>query len=268
VLALAVALFVYYRRARKVVAISFAAIIFGMVLVQKVVYGAFNIESSPFMESMSVPAQQLGYVVSINGLDEDTDKELSKYADIKCLEENYTPMNADPAKNCFNYGLINDNKLELIKIWFRVLPRRLMDYIKAYVLHTYSYWYVQGSVWDLDFGHTHEEKWLKTEYTDLSLLGDNARNIIKNIELGLTSTPWLGWTNSVGVLFWSIYFVLIMFLYRKHYKMLVFLVCIFVYMISLLIASPISWIFRYVYSLMLILPILVVMCFIKERKEK
>lgn len=266
IVALGVALFVYFRRSRRLIGISFISITVLTILIQGVGYGLLGITSSPFMESMSVPAQQLGYVVQMNEISEEDEQKLSKFADVDCLEKNYSPMNADPAKNCFDYAVVNEDKIGLLRVWLDVLPNNVPEYVKAYILQTYAYWYIQGDVWVLDFGHTHDDLWLREDYADVSLMGDFMRDNIMKVEKGLTSVVWLGWMNNVGVLFWAIMLMTMIFMYQKRYAMLVPLVMVFVYMLSLLVASPVSWIFRYVYSLMLILPVLFTICFIKKKR--
>ena len=62
--------------------------------------------------------------------------------------------------------------------------------------------------------------------------------------------------------------MLMEFIYMTRSAMMVQLSGMLVYMVSLLIASPVSWMFRYVYSFLLITPILIVICFIKNRNLK
>ena len=266
ILTLGIAMVIYFKKSRKIFALSFAGVLAITLVVQGPGYKALNIESSPFMESMSVPAQQLGYLAQTNKLDDEAVQNLSKYADVECLKTKYSPMNADPAKNCFDYNVVEEDKAGLISVWVDNLTKHFKEYIKSYVLHTYSYWYIYGDMWVLDITHTHDDIWLKTDYTDVSLLGEPIRDGIADVEHGLTVSSWLGWMNNVGVLFWGVLFVLLVIIYQKRYKLLIPLVCILIYMASLLIASPVSWIFRYVYSLILILPVLITNCFISEKK--
>ena len=263
-----IAMWVYYKDSWKLILTGFGGVIMIMIVIQGPIYGALNIISSPLMESLSVPAQQFAYVAANGKLDDELRGELIKYADVDCLASNYSPMNADPAKNCFNYKAVDENKIDFLLLWTKTLPRHLSDYMKSYLLHTYAYWYIQGDVWALDFGHSHDEMWMKTDYTDVSLIGDGLKNAITKIEEGSTVVVWVGWMNNVGIMSWSIYYALMVFMYKKYYAMLVPMSGILIYMFSLLIASPISWMFRYVYSLLLILPTLIIICFINNKNLK
>ena len=102
----------------------------------------------------------------------------------------------------------------------------------------------------------------------MSLIGDGIKNAITKVEEGSTVVVWIGWMNNVGVLFWGIVYMLVVFMYQKRYAMLVPMSGVLIYMISLLIASPISWMFRYAYSLLLILPILIIICFVNNKNLK
>lgn len=268
VLALGVALIIYYKSARKILAILTAACLAGVLIIQGPIYGAIGIAKSPFMESMSVPVQQMGYVASMGELNEEEEEALKKYADVEKLGMNYSPMNADPAKNSFDYVAVEDDKIGFIKTWLMILGNHFGGYVKAYMLQTYAYWYVQSDVWVLDFGHVHDEIWLKEEYSDKSLLGDSMKTLAEKVEGGLLGTSWFGWMANVGVLCWGIVLMVIVFIYQKRYMMMVPMACVLIYIVSLLVASPVSWIFRYVYSLLLIMPILIVVSFIKLEKGK
>lgn len=262
-LALAVAMYVFFKKNRRMIAVISMASIILIVVVQGPVYGLFNITSSPFMESMSIPAQQIGYVAANGGLTEDEKKSLSSFADVEKLTENYTATNADPAKKSFNYDSVDEDKMGFLKVWFDIMKSHFGAYVEAYILQTYSYWYPQGESWVLDFDEVHDPMWLKQEYKNVALLGEPIKNGLRNVELGLTRSSWFGWATSVGVLCWGMILMVIIFIYQKKYYMLLPLSGVIIYILSLLVASPVSWIFRYVYSLLLIMPFLILCSFVK-----
>lgn len=261
-------MWIYYKQSWKIVLVGFGGVIIIIMMIQGLVYKILNISSSPLMESLSVPAQQFAYLANSEKMDDRMKEELAAFGSVDCLAEHYEPMNADPAKNCFDYNEVNNNKIGFLTIWAKYLPNYLPEYIKAYVLHSYAYWYIQGDVWALDFAHTHDEIWLKTSYNDKSLIGDTLKEMVEMVEKASTMVVWGGWINNVGIMFWGVFYMLMVFVYQKRYEMLIPLSGILAYMISLLVASPVSWIFRYVYSLLLIMPILMIVCFINIKKLK
>lgn len=268
IIALGLSLLIYYKIDRGKILFSFIGAVVFILVVQGPIYKMFGITGSPFMESMSVPAQQIGYVASMNELTEDEKTKLSSYVDLDKIAVEYSPMNGDYAKNCFDYDIMDENKLDFLLTWFSMVPRHFSSFVKAYVLHTYAYWYIQGNDWTLSIGHEHDHSWLKAEYKDIALLGNNARVFITKAGSLLTTTVFSGWMNTVGMLCWGIVYVFILFIYQRRYNMLVVMACILIYILSLLVASPISLIFRYVYALLLVLPVLAILLFCNNKIER
>lgn len=264
-----IVMLIYFRRTRKALAVASIISISLLLIIQGPIYKALNIFSSPFMESMSVTAQQIGYVVLKDGVSEEEKAALNKYVDVDKLRVSYTPMDADPAKNSFNYDVVEEDKIGFLNVWLKIMKNHFGAYVYSYILHTYSYWYPgKTETWAIDFEHDHNSTWMQQEYTDLSLIGEQPASMIKSIELWLMSSYWSGWMTNVGIMCWGVIFMLAVFLYQKKYYMIVPVSLILVYIISLLIASPVSWIFRYVYSLLLILPLLALFSFVKLRKKE
>lgn len=264
VFAFGVALFVYYVSMRRMIGMIFGFAILAIFLIQGPFYNMLGISKSPFMESMSIPSQQMAYVAYSGGLSEDEKNELSVIADVDEMKEKYTPMNADPAKNSFDYEAVEENKGIFLRNWWNILQKHFIEYIKAYILHTYSYWYVEGYSWALSYEHNHDKLWLQEDYNDVPLLGEDTRNFVERLEHKLMSVSLFGWIGNVGVMFWLTIFVTFIYLYQKKNKLIILTVCPLAYLFSLLLASPVSGSFRYVYSVLLVLPILLLLCFIKK----
>lgn len=261
-------LVVFYKKKRLRMAILLGLVMVIVLLVQRPVFNMLGIAKSPFMESMSVPAQQIGYLAHEGRLTEEQKLELAKYADVEKLSKNYNPMNADYAKNAFYYNVVEEDKFGLVGLWFRLLPSNLGGYIHAYVWQMYYYWYPQGGAWVMDLENNHEEMWMKREYTDISLLGEKVKSVASRAINGAFSSSWLGWMNNVGAMVWGVVIMGLVFVYQKRYRLLIPLGCIAIYVVSLLIASPVSSIFRYVYSLLLVMPVLVILSLCKVKGEK
>lgn len=266
VLMITISLFVYYKNCRKKIILIGLMSLIAVFVIQGPIYSLIGIKKSPFVESLSVMVQQVGYVVAHDELSGEERDALSKYVVIDELSKQYDPFNADPAKNSTYYEVVEENKVGFISLWFKMFWSHIGSYIKAYILQTYSYWYPESISWSITLEHNHEDVWLTEDYNDLSLIGNDARDLIRKIEYGIMNTSWLGWISSVGLMFWSIIYLVIVFLYQKKYYILVSMSCILVYMISLLVASPVSGMFRYVFSLLLCMPVLIVFCFCNIKK--
>lgn len=268
VVALGIAMFLRYKFSRKVVGPVFSIVVVTIIVVQSVGYQMIGIKKSPFMESMSIPAQQMSYVASLGELSDKEKEELSDIADVEEMALNYSPMNADPAKNSFNYDAVEENRGKFLGSWWNIMLGHLPEYMKAYLLHMYSYWYVQGYSWSLSYEHNHDDLWLHEDYDDVPLLGAEVRNSVERIGYSLMETGWFGWIGNVGVVFWLILLVTLLYIYRRRYELLVLMVCPLTYIASLFVASPVAASFRYVYSLMLMLPILFMICFMEKKRRR
>ena len=268
VMGIMIGLIIYYKQSWKTIILCFGGIVGLILMVQGPIFRAFNIAKSPMMESLSVPAQQIGYVVNNYELEVEDKDILSKYANIQCLSEKYETMNADPAKNCFNYHAVEDDKMGFLLLWGKMLPKYLKGYIWSYLLQMNAYWDTETESWVLELEHSHDPVWLKAEYVDMSLLGDGIKDTVTRFFGWFIHSIWFSYLGSVGILFWGVYFAVVVFLYMKQYHFLVPMSGLVVYMISLLVASPVSWIFRYVFSLLLIMPVLLILCFMNNNNDK
>lgn len=269
ILAIGILLIIYFRQSRKILALSFSVAILFTGIIQGPVYGLLNITGSPFMESMSIPAQQIAYVVKYGDVREDEYEKLSELVNPTVLADTYEPMNGDPAKSAFYAtGTVENKKGDFLKLWFSLLTHNFWNYVKAYILHTYSYWYIQGPSWAIDLSHVHDDLWMQADFEDYKLLGEEAYKITQAVEIGNSKAIWGSWMASVGFMYWWVLVSVIVFIYQKRYKMLIPLSGVLIYMALLLVASPISWIFRYVFSLLLILPITTVLYFINPKERK
>ncbi|MBQ3464313.1 hypothetical protein IJH27_00540 [Candidatus Saccharibacteria bacterium] len=269
IIVLACILIIYFKRSRMLLSLAFGTLIVFTALIQGPGYKLLGIASSPFMESMSVPAQQLAYTVKNGGLSEGEYAQLSEFANPEALAEKYEPMNADPVKGVFYItNIVEEKKAEFLKLWFSVLRHNFWNYVKAYILHTYSYWYIEGPSWAIDLSHVHDDVWMEADFNDYKVLGDVIYKLVHHTEMGNTRAVWGSWMASVGFMCWWLVVSIIVFIYKKRYKMLIPLSIVVVYIGLLLVASPISWIFRYVFSLLLIMPVSTVLFFVKIEERK
>ena len=269
-LAVVVLLIVLKKEYRKRIAIIGISIVMSVIIIQGPIYDAIHIISSPFMESMSIPAQQIGYVVRNGEVNEDDMRELQRFANVEKLNSDYSPMHADPAKNSFYYDVVEENKSDFLKLWSNLLVYNFGNYVKAYVYHIYSYWYIGDAVWVNGYDNVHEGEWLQGwDYADINIFGEKYRYIVSLFIRGTERTSCLGFFANVGFLVWSFILLAVIFIYKKMWTGLYAEIPVFVYLASLLIASPVSWIFRYVYSLLLMLPFFIIIAFYgKERARK
>lgn len=259
---------IYYRRSWRAVLLTFLPFTLLVAVIQGPIYKACQIASSPFMESLSIPAQQIAYTAQYGDLTDDELERLSHYVEVEHLVSVYNPMHADAAKTSFAYDRVEENKADFLQLWASILSHNLPAYIKAYIYQTYAYWYVGSPSWVASFENTHDHLWLDADYQDVNLFGDQAKSFLEFTVLGTFATSWFGWLCSVGVLVWSVLLALLVYLYKKSAAATIAVLTILGYLATLFIASPVSWIYRYVYILLLALPFLISFCFIAAPRAK
>ena len=221
----------------------------------------FNVESSEFIESLSIPVQQIGYVIKNNGNLSNKDlEELNKFVDIKKIHKdskldiNYR-VSDEMKKNFNNANYINIHKLEFFKLWAHIGIKNIDSYITAYILQTNGYWY-----------HNYGEYWIYansiTNYPDIISIDDELHQtnflpkfmskIIDNL-LDITSS-----------IYYKVYspaittYILLIGLYitiEKKKNIIPFIIPIAI-TLTLLIATPVACEFRYAYSVFLTAPFL------------
>ena len=246
---------IFNQKTRKLLTICAVLIVAIISIIQGPIYKAFNIASSPFMESCSVLAQQIAYTANYGDLTDDELEKLESYADIGLLMASYNPIHADAAKMSFYYESVENDKTGFIKLWFSILTHNLDGYIKAFLVHTSSYWYMNDQILVNDYENTHEKKWLDVEYSDINLLGEWPRKTIAKLMRNLLRSSWFGFMTNVGFLVWVFILTVFILIYKRRWTALLSMSLVGIYLITLLIASPVSWSFRYVYILMLTLPL-------------
>jgi hypothetical protein len=260
---------IYFKNQRIKVLSCGAAVAILVMLIQGPGYKLLHVQSSPFMESMSVPAQQIAYVARNNELRPEDLEELDYFADVDLLVGSYSPMHADAAKTSFNYGLVEEDKGRFLKLWAKLLSYNFGSYVKAYIYHIYSYWYIGEPTWVDDYTNVHRGEWVtEWDYSDINIFGEKYRYYASLVLRALPRTSWFGAITNVGALVWGYIFMFIAALYKKRKSVALAIIPIFVYICSLLIASPVSWIFRYVYILLLALPVFFCLVFCEPKKKQ
>lgn len=224
----------------------------------------YNVTDPDFVESLSIPVQQVAYVIKKDEkLSQDEIKEISKIVDINRIKTDsnipkyYTI--SDRVKNNVrdndtnNY--LENNKGKFLKLWINVGLKNPDEYIKAYVLQTSGYWY-----------HNFGKYWIYSEtisidpsnkISDIDIVQTNLapRTISNIIEKALDTTSEIYYKIwSPAMSFYIIVISLFIAIIKKQ-NILPYIFTIAVWL-TLLIATPVSCEFRYAYSLFISFPIL------------
>lgn len=247
---------------KKVLLISISAILCWN-LYAGPVYNLLGIKKGASAEMLSVPMQQLAYVMCTDP-SELTEKE-------KALIKEYIPDYhlygagvSDPVKDNFNSKRFDENPAEFIKLWLRAGMKYPGLYVTAFLRLNMGFWYP-------DMIYPDPEAWCPyIEYVNSELEGDwilvERTSFIPPLskfyekfayETVHQKIPVLSMLFQPGAAFWLIVFGIMYCIYKKRYEMAI----PFGLMVGLwltLMLSPVV-LLRYAYPLIVSLPVVLCM---------
>ena len=221
-------------------------------------YASFGIRNASCFESLSIPAQQIAYVIKNNRqLSSEEYYYLGKIIDLKRVPEIYQPYISDNIKgNCYNEEFFLNHKQQYLKIWFKIGIKYPKDYIIAWINQTRGYWYPNISYWVYAKGVYDNDIGLQN--TPLAF-----RKVIDKISFEKV----YGLASFYNVAFYT-WILIAMFVYAVFKKMwYTVLSCSLLggIFISLLLGTPVYAEFRYYYSVIASLPLVLVLPITKTR---
>ena len=245
-----------FRRKAKAVYLPLFAALFVAVIVKYPVMSAFHVQQPDFIESVSIPMQQITAVIC-NGryLSDEELALIEEVVDLTYIHDLYNPTFADNIKELVRAGnqdYLVTHENEFLKLWIDLGLRYPGDYLTAYVNQTYGYWYPDSfylvaeaegvSATDLGVSHT-------------PLIGGPLVIKAKEIAIKLGSmVPIYGTLWSMGVACWVLLFSISVSVIRRDYHRLICYLPGIALLLSVLAATPVATEFRYVYFLVLCLP--------------
>lgn len=255
-----------YKNIRKKLFASGGAVILLILLVQGSGYKALEIDQAGFAESVGIPLQQISYTIVQDGNLKEEDKEfIEKIIPIQTIEECYSPVSADNIKfNAeFDTAFFEENKVEFLKLYLRLLPANLPSYVQSYLLSTVGFWHIEPIEWlGAEGVHENEMGIYGVDYLKKYLHLDWRENMSAALD-GMRKWP----VTNVGLLVWLVFFyTVISFIQKQPWKALLALPLVGCWL-TIMIATPVCSQFRYVYYYHLILPVVCVLIFVKKRME-
>lgn len=237
-----------------------------MTLLTLVFVGLFNgivlplmhVENVDFVEALSIPVQQIAYVIVQEGdISENDLALLNRIVNVDDIPGQYCTYLSDPVKNLIRKGnqeYLVQHKMDYFVAWLRIGIKNPVYYIRAWISQTEGYWYHK-----LDYYWKYHQGIERVEELGIS------RTCLVPYSVKQFLEWWCSYFDRrIYTQFWSLgmttWMVLILWAYAKiHHK------CSFPYflplfnIVSLLIATPVSQEFRYVYGVFLLMPVLGVM---------
>ncbi len=267
-LALPFLLFGFRKKAKAVYPPLFAALLLA-VIVKYPVMNAFHVRQPDFIESVSIPMQQITAVICNDRyLSGEELALIEEVVDLTYIHDLYNPTFADNIKELVRAGnqdYLVAHKKEFLKLWIDLGLRYPGDYLTAYVHQTYGYWYPDSfylvaeaegvSATDLGVSHT-------------PLIGGPLVIKAKEIAVKLGSmVPIYGTLWSMGVACWVLLFSISVTLIRRDFHRLICYLPGLSLLLSVLVATPVATEFRYVYFLVLCLPFYLITAILPEEAD-
>lgn len=228
------------------------ASILAVTIIQGPIYHKMGIVQTEFVENVSIPLQQIGRTVALDGnVTKKQKKELNKFIPYENIKTKYVPCLVDSLKwgSDLNNAYLETHKGEFFKLYFQLLVQNPKIYVDAYIMDTAGFWcvnvagldaYVQNYVWQNDLGVAQTD-YLK-KWTGLSL-----QNIV-NPKHAISS----------ALFFWMMFFSMIVVAKKRSFKDLVLYMPLFLLWITIMIAVPLAVSMRYVFGLVLMAPLFVI----------
>ena len=258
--------FIYCFRARLKESVLTALLSIAIVvLVKGALFGAMGVTGPDFVESLSLPLQQVARVIVDDGKISESDLELiDEVIDRTYIRELYVGGYADNIKELVRAGnprYLEENKGEYLGLWIRLGLKNPGEYIRA--------WY------DLEGGYVYPDVAYKVADADGIMgndLGLYPRPIIggkfikvKEILIKLSEfMPLYGMLFTIGAYCWGLVAALIAAVRRRRNVLPHILMMLLV--LTLLIAAPVVD-FRYGYAYVLTFPLLAAISFDTDKRS-
>ncbi|MCM1183334.1 MAG: DUF6020 family protein [Roseburia sp.] len=258
-------LFIYRKNWRLMIPVHLIILLF-VLFVKYPCMNIYEIKQADFVESLSVPLQQIACVVaSGESLTQEEWDFVGSMMDLEQVPAQYRPDVSDNIKNLVrqkNPDYLETHKSAFFKTWLSIGLAHPKSYFDAYVAQTKGYWYPDVSYTvGLDEGIYPNEFGLTWQ----PILRGGPVVKIREILFKLHELfPLYGALWSMGMLFWVILVIAAVCLRTGEVeKALVCLPCIAL-VLTLCIAAPVATEFRYAYPLFYGLPLFLVAPFVQS----
>jgi hypothetical protein len=255
-----------YRKWLKVILPVHLTILALVLFVKYPVMHVYEIPQTDFVESLSIPVQQIARVIAEGeSITESEAVYIQQLMDLDKIPTAYQPACSDNIKNLIRQkgnASLESDKATFFKMWFSIGIEHPKTYFDAYVAQTNGYWYP-----DVDYEVGLADGIYANEF-GLSWQPIIRGNIIIKIKELLFKLPKIiplyGLLWSMGFLLWLI--LLLTALSLRMGKPASALVCLpfLLLIITLCIAAPVATEFRYIYAAFYALPLLIVSPFVYE----
>lgn len=261
-------LFVHYKNCWKITLSAIGTVLLLIFLFKVPLMKSFNVSSPDTVESLSIPLQQVANViVNDREISAGYMNEITKVVDLTYIKELYEPTFADNIKELVRAGdeeyLVN-NKWTFLKMYVHLGLKYPADYMKAYVMQTYGYFYPDR---DYNVADTEGVVGSNIDFKNMPIIAGpiviKAKEIL--IKLG-NMLPVYSLLWSMGTIFFVLIFMLSLNRVRAKKDKNIYLLPYLLIMLTILIATPVATEFRYAYFMMFGIPLVLFGSFSEDVK--
>lgn len=230
------------------------------------IYDILKVKKGSVAEMLSIPTQQIARVEKYHReeLDEATIQTINKFFTVENIGDNYNPILSDDVKGELNTEYFDNNKMEFIKLWAKLLIKYPKDYVESFISNSYGYYYIEAKYWVVSratMDNPNSPMGIEQQPKVSNKVLDFIDSMIDNRDVPLISMCF-----SVGAAFWGIIVCLAYKIYVKEYKNILIYLPILILWLTL-IASPVFCEFRYAYPMFTTLPLYIALNFKEEGKK-
>ena len=227
-------------------------------LIKGPLYNSFDIKNASYFEGLSIPEQQIAYVIkNKRELNDEQKYYLGKVIDLERVPSLYHPQISDNIKgNCHDEEFAKANKLEYLKLWAELGVKYPKDYVIAWINQTRGYWYPNIGYWVYGKGVHPNTVGIYNE-------PNVVRKVIDKISLERLYGP--ATLYNVGIYTWILLVMFIYALSRRMWKVVLCYSLLLGILVSLLLGTPVFAEFRYYYSIIANLPFIIMLPFLGKR---
>lgn len=225
------------------------------------IYDVLKVEKGSVAEMLSIPTQQIARVEKYyrEELEEETLKTINNFFNKENIGDYYNPILSDPVKFKLNNEYFNNNKLEFIQLWLKLLMKYPKDYIESFISNSYGYYYVEARSNAVSRVTMDDPNNIMGIEQQPKINGKLVEIIDSTIDQ--RDIPLLSMCFSVGAAFWLIIICLAYKINIKEYKNILIYLPIFILWLTM-VASPVFCEFRYAYPIFTTLPLYISLNFL------
>ena len=229
------------------------------------VYNLLGVAKRPYAETLSIPIQQIAYVLSEgNELKEEESTLLNNIVDVDKMKVAYTDWLSDPVKSLFNNeNYFKHHKVDYLLMYLKLGGRYPKQYLYAYVKQTYGYYSPELTTYPYLEG-VHENN-MGIERTPI--LSSTWVKRVSKMTTEYVKLPLYGSFCSIATYAWTVVIGFIYCIRKRNGVCLMNYALLLGIWIGLLIGTPVNAEFRYIYPLILTFPLNLFMPYCTQKEK-